>query len=169
MLATDISAKGCLDYWVYGVSPTGTFVKNKDATWDVRGINGIPKGWTVIDDTFPTNEEGMPESTTFEFPLYFNTQIVEQTDDVLYRERLGDPIVEAYLRFIRKNANNSIDWNIPESLLNDYPVYIDGYKMVSGEYTSGNIENIVTAKDYGNYNELYIYIGPGELCVEGYN
>lgn len=33
--------------WVGGVASTGTFVKNKDATWDVTGTNGIPSGWTV--------------------------------------------------------------------------------------------------------------------------
>ena len=36
--------------WVYGVSSTGTFVKNKDATWNVTGANGIPSGWTVIEE-----------------------------------------------------------------------------------------------------------------------
>ena len=34
--------------WVYGVSSTGTFVKNKNATWNVTGNNGIPSGWTVL-------------------------------------------------------------------------------------------------------------------------
>jgi len=41
------SAKG----WVKGVSPTGTFVMNKDAEWDpeeYRGVNGVPQGWTVV-------------------------------------------------------------------------------------------------------------------------
>ena len=33
--------------WVWGVSSTGTFVKNKNATWNVVGNNGIPNGWTV--------------------------------------------------------------------------------------------------------------------------
>ena len=47
MLATDISARDCLTNCVYGVSPTGTFVKNSEATWDVVGINGVPEGWTV--------------------------------------------------------------------------------------------------------------------------
>jgi hypothetical protein len=45
MLATNISATSCLAYWVSGVSPTGTFVKNAAATWDVTGVS--PKGWTV--------------------------------------------------------------------------------------------------------------------------
>ena len=33
--------------WVKGVSSTGTFIKNKNATWNVTGVNGIPSGWTV--------------------------------------------------------------------------------------------------------------------------
>lgn len=50
MLATDISAYSCLKNWVNGVSSTGTFVKNKDATWDAVGVSGVPVGWTVITD-----------------------------------------------------------------------------------------------------------------------
>ena len=48
MLATDITATYCLAYWVSGVASSGTFVKNKYATWDVRGASGIPDGWEVI-------------------------------------------------------------------------------------------------------------------------
>lgn len=47
MLATDISASNCLANWVSGVASSGTFVKNKNATWNVTGVNGIPSGWTV--------------------------------------------------------------------------------------------------------------------------
>lgn len=54
MLATDISAYDCLDDWVKGVSPTGTFVASRDATWDTTpgalGYDGVPAGWTVITD-----------------------------------------------------------------------------------------------------------------------
>lgn len=32
------------DDWVNGVASSGTFVKNKNATWDVTGVNGIPSG-----------------------------------------------------------------------------------------------------------------------------
>ncbi len=48
MLATDISAGYCLNNWVNGVSEFGTFVKSKDATWDVVGVSGVPRGWMVI-------------------------------------------------------------------------------------------------------------------------
>ena len=34
-------------YWVYRVASTGTFIKNKNATWDVTGTDGVPSGWTV--------------------------------------------------------------------------------------------------------------------------
>lgn len=34
--------------WVSGVASSGTFVKNNNAEWNVRGVNGIPSGWTVI-------------------------------------------------------------------------------------------------------------------------
>ena len=33
--------------WTKNVSPTGTFVKNVSASWDVTGVNGIPENWTV--------------------------------------------------------------------------------------------------------------------------
>ena len=50
MLATDVSANGCLNNWVYSVPSTGIFIKNNDATWSVRGASGIPNGWTVIEE-----------------------------------------------------------------------------------------------------------------------
>lgn len=32
--------------WLSGVSPTGTFIKSKDANW-TKEQAGIPSGWTV--------------------------------------------------------------------------------------------------------------------------
>ena len=48
MLATDISASGCLSYWVEEVTAPGTFVKAAGVTLPTGG-NGIPSGWTVIE------------------------------------------------------------------------------------------------------------------------
>ena len=39
----------CMQYWVYGVAPSGTFVKNASMTWPT-GNSGIPTGWTVQDN-----------------------------------------------------------------------------------------------------------------------
>ena len=45
MDATDISARSACGNWVNGVSSTGTFIKNSDATWSNSGV--VPSGWTV--------------------------------------------------------------------------------------------------------------------------
>ena len=47
MFTTTPTSGGDTSSWVTGVSPTGTFVKNSSATWDIRGVYGIPEGWTV--------------------------------------------------------------------------------------------------------------------------
>lgn len=49
-LATDISASSCTKYWVSGVASTGTFVKAASMTSWSTGTDGIPSGWTVVDD-----------------------------------------------------------------------------------------------------------------------
>ena len=33
--------------WVSGVSATGTFIKNPEATWTITGVDGVPTGWTL--------------------------------------------------------------------------------------------------------------------------
>jgi hypothetical protein len=45
---TTTPARDYTGLWLYGVSANGTFVKNKDATWNVTSSNGIPSGWTVL-------------------------------------------------------------------------------------------------------------------------
>ena len=43
-----ISASNCLLGWVNAIKSSGTFYKNKDATWTTTGISGVPSGWTVV-------------------------------------------------------------------------------------------------------------------------
>ena len=45
-MLTDISTQDWLTDWLTNVSPTGTFIKSKDATWSNADAN-IPSGWTV--------------------------------------------------------------------------------------------------------------------------
>ena len=47
MLATDVSAILCLEWWVSGVASSGTFVKQASTTLPT-GTSGIPEGWEVI-------------------------------------------------------------------------------------------------------------------------
>ena len=50
-LAENISASGCLTNWVNNVSPTGVFIKDRDATW-TTGISGIPSDWTQYNEFY---------------------------------------------------------------------------------------------------------------------
>lgn len=47
MLATKVTAQSYLWEWVHGVASTGTFVKNKNASWQLTGVSGVPSGWTI--------------------------------------------------------------------------------------------------------------------------
>ena len=48
-LATNISARGCTQNWVNGVSSSGTFYKDASMSSWRNGTSGIPTGWTVVD------------------------------------------------------------------------------------------------------------------------
>ena len=48
MLATNVSASKCLENWLSNVASSGTFIKNKNATWDISGESGVPNGWTIL-------------------------------------------------------------------------------------------------------------------------
>lgn len=50
-LATNISASNCTTNWVRGVASSGTFVKAASMNSWPRGNNGIPSGWTVVNNT----------------------------------------------------------------------------------------------------------------------
>jgi hypothetical protein len=49
MMAIDLYSD-CTYGWVTNVASTGTFVKHKDATWNITGNSGVPAGWTVVYD-----------------------------------------------------------------------------------------------------------------------
>ena len=66
-LFTDKPSRETTGGWVSGVAPTGTFVKSKDAIWDVRGDNGIPEGWTVESDAGSSDD---PQKPNPEEPSY---------------------------------------------------------------------------------------------------
>lgn len=50
-LATNISPEHCTDGWVSDVAATGTFTKASTMSSWTRGDNGIPTGWTVVNNS----------------------------------------------------------------------------------------------------------------------
>lgn len=119
------------------------------------------------------SEDLPPESTTFEFPLYVNTKIIEKTSDFLYRSRDYDEIHRQLQTFYSENNINagvvgSANW--PRNFFEDYPVFIDGYQVEDIDMRDGDtFYGFKTNKDYGDYAEIEIYLDGYELWVEGYN
>ena len=71
-LATNISANSCTQDWVNGVASTGVFVKHPDiseSTWG-SGANGIPTGWTVIEETEPVTPEDIANEIMQEVDIF---------------------------------------------------------------------------------------------------
>ena len=109
MLATNISASRCLSNWVNGVSNTGTFVKHPDMTTLPTGANGIPEGWTVVDNvernliTFTIAgveyqaEEGMTWGEWVDSE--YNTDGCFISSDMVKHERkyVGKPLIYGYV------------------------------------------------------------------------
>jgi hypothetical protein len=155
MLATDISAPHCLDLWVYGVSPIGIFVKSKDATWDVRGVNGIPEGWTVITDDYPTNSVGMPDSKEFGFPLFLNTEYLGETDYTIVMYRDVKDIMEPFASWFSQNTDGY--GGVHSDVLYRDRIFIDGY-IVTRMYYNQSLDSLMmeTQKDYGNDSTIGI-------------
>ena len=47
-LFIELPSTYCTQDWLYYVSQEGTFVKSKDATWNVVGASGIPSAWDIV-------------------------------------------------------------------------------------------------------------------------
>ena len=71
-LATDISASNCTQNWVSGVASTGAFMKHpniSESTWS-SGVNGIPTGWSVIEDVEPLTPEDIANEIIQEVDIF---------------------------------------------------------------------------------------------------
>lgn len=122
------------------------------------------------------DEDLPPESTTFEFPLYLNTRIIEKTPDYIYRSREADDISNQLFQFWADNysgdevggTHSGVSW--PKDFFEDYPVFIDGYQVEGiGGKAGPSFEYIKTSRDYGDYAEVVICLDTFELYVDGWN
>ena len=139
MLATDISASNCLYDWVYGVSPTGAFVKHPDMENLPTGNSGIPEGWTVINDG-EENADGFG----VQFPIHFEFDSCETIPNLNITScyRKGDDLginLYNYIVFIIAKYGEVYPAGIfvfEETLsLLGIEIYIEGSKVVSLDHS----------------------------------
>lgn len=163
MLANNVNIY-TLSQWVYGVSSTGIFVKHPEATWDITGDSGVPEGWTVITDDYPTNSEGMPDSKEFGFPLFLNTEYMTETDDVIVRYRDIKDIIEPFSSWYSQNRDGYGE--VYSDVLYRDRIFIDGY-IVTRMYYDQSLDSLMveTQKDYGN-DSMIGFSSDGNLYVQ---
>ena len=143
MLATDISAPYCLISWVEGVSPTGTFVKHPDMTSLPVGINGIPEGWTVVNDEEEEGgDNGSSESTELEFPLYLEFDWCEGDGIYKYCQRDADELGLKLYQYLAEIAVKYGDleptgYYVTDQIIDmiGFELYIEGEQVVTCSYS----------------------------------
>ena len=121
MLATDISASYCLQNWVRGISPTGTFVKNPEATWEVYGDNGIPNGWKVVMDGEPLF-------------FYFNNTPYEVGVNMTWEEYVNSTYNNGIFRIVEQYIY--VDDKLVARNKGAQPVFTDDKITLFGDYYS---------------------------------
>ena len=148
-LFTDEPSESTTDEWLGGVSFTGTFVKSKDATWDVRGYSGIPEGWTVKTDAGTSDD---PQKPNPEEPSYLTFVSTGESTISLIKIGDPDPITLEY-------STNGSTWT---------PYTIGGAITISnGEnlmFRAGETGNEGFSKGKDNYYQFKI---SGEVAAKG--
>lgn len=140
MLATDISVFSCLDNWVVSVASTGTFVKNKNATWNKTGTSGIPSGWTVYNN----GEEPEQESPQVagDVAYYTNGQI-KTISASKWNTSLGTPIGVVVIpsNFLPDGKARILSLNAVDSSGNATTLHGEMYWEQSGNYVDTTLTN----------------------------
>ena len=148
-LFTDEPSESTTDEWLGGVSFTGTFVKSKEATWDVWGASGIPYGWTVESDAGTSDD---PQKPNPEEPYYLTFVSTGESTISLIKIGNPDPIILEY-------STNGSTWT---------PYTIGGAITISnGEnlmFRAGETGNECFSKGYNDYYQFEI---SGEVAVKG--
>ena len=158
-LAVDKSASGCLSNWVNGVSSTGTFVKDENATWS-SGVSGIPSGWIV------NNHLAAPDDPVITCDGEFIT-ITCQTYGASIYYRLGqtgsyslystpiviheNTVVEAY----------AVKYELQSNIVSENCIANKSYRFVGMEITPGPLYygndgyEIKECWNHDSYNSIY--------------
>ncbi len=148
-LFTDEPSESTTSDWLYGVAPTGTFVKSKNATWDVRGASGIPVGWTVETDAGTSDD---PQKPNPEEPSYLTFVSTGESTISLIKIGNPDPIILEY-------SVNGSSWT---------PYTIGGAITISnGEnlmFRAGETGNECFSKGVNDYYQFEI---SGEVVAKG--
>lgn len=102
------------------------------------------------------NEEVLPESTEFGFPLYLNTTIIYDDGSEMQRSRPADELGKQFYEWIVANDSRPTigGFTLSKALLNNNPVYIDGKRLIEGTFGMGN--SIILSESYCDEYEMVV-------------
>ena len=151
MLATDISADGCLTNWVSSVASTGTFTKAASMTSLPTGVNGIPEGWTVVDYTDYMTLSALGDGEiTITIPAAINssyaTSLSYSKDKSTWNETIIDDTAQTISIPVTSGENVYLK-GIAKQLCKDYKSFIN-INSTAGINASGNIMSLLYGDDY---------------------
>lgn len=149
----DCSAKTPLDAgyttdWLASVAATGSFIKNKGASWQVDSPSGIPVGWTVSTGDYFKIRAISNSATTITFNYnYENDGIEYSLDEGVNWEHYDSPfqMTKGQVAWIRgkranyKNEKQGDQWWTPD----DKPIFLASSKV----YISGNVMSLLADKE----------------------
>ena len=150
-LFTDEPSKETTAGWLSNVSSTGTFVKSKDATWDVRGDDGIPEGWTVESDAGTSDD---PQKPNPDEPSYLT--FVSTGESTVTLEKVGEPF----------DISISLEYSLDGTNWNPYTIgetisLLDGEKLM---FRAGIVRNKSFSHSYDRYYKFKIF---GSVAAKG--
>ena len=147
-LATDISATAATYGWLSGVAATGTFTKAAGMTGWTSGGNGIPAGWTVVDNVVLTDMLETP--LTLEAKTAGTIKVSGPQSGMQYSKNYG-----AKTELTADAGYNSGDdeWTITVAIGDKVQFFGDGTSIAS--YIGTNIsEGTAECYIYGNIMSL---------------
>ena len=164
-LATDISARYCVDSWVNGVAASGTFVKDPSMNdWTINSISGIPVGWTVVDN----GDEGESEEPiiTVSDPVisYSNNTITISciTDGATIYYKLGENgEYQTYSSPVSLNESTTVYAyaslsGTNSTVVSENCVYVEPYEPGDSDYGDSDSESDVPVDPSHDYSQDYL-------------
>lgn len=148
--------------WLQGVSSTGTFIMNPEATYDIeqiRGVNGIPTGWNAknsIGVTFINIDSSKTNYLTINKleGLYSNIELTYSTNyiDWITIEDLSQPI-EFKKQLSLRGINNSLE-GYSFSCTESYSVNGNIMELLLGEEAE-DLGNVFPENSVNTFKSLF--------------
>ena len=164
-LATDISARYCVDSWVNGVAASGTFVKDPSMNdWTINSISGIPVGWTVVDN----GDEGESEEPiiTVSNPVisYSNNTVTitcTTTGATIYYKLGENGEYQTYVSPIDINESTTVYAyaslsGTNSTVVSENCVYVEPYEPGDSDYGDSDSESDVPVDPSHDYSQDYL-------------